>query len=441
MASQCNYCGVKSELDGLFHKSESSSGGQSKTICPKCFAKIQAEGRKRGISSTIFVGTIGLLILLLSPDQSLGWVFVNMMAFQITAMLCVLAHELGHVAAARIIGWRPFQIIIGSGKTICQKDFWRINVIIKLFPGGGLAIAAPPKECKYSRFKHGFFILAGPMVNLSMLLLAVLWIFRGSDRVTTAFYFEGFFGPLTYQLALAQLFVFSNLLQLISGLWPRRVMTEAGKIPNDGLALINLTKTSAAHTKKLYASYYFLEAMRFQRHKNFSEAQKSCEAGLREFPAEEHLANLLGTLLLQARRYLDARDCFLRLLPNIAQSGTLRVVLLNNIAYADAMIGDSSLLDEADQYSKEALEKIPWIPAFNGTRGTVLVAKGQVDDGIEFLKKAFQDDVDTASKATNACHLAVAEKMRGNPTESALYLKVAKDLDPHCPLLKLAAES
>jgi hypothetical protein len=121
----------------------------------------------------------------------------------------------------------------------------------------------------------------------------------------------------------------------------------------------------------------------------------------------------------------------------LKQEGT-RYVILNNIAYVDALIGDPELLPEADAYSKEATGTVPWVPHFTGTRGTVLVAMGQIEAGIKLLREAFEKVESPRSKAENACHLAIANARIGNRDQADKYLKLARQLDSQCRLIERA---
>jgi len=118
----------------------------------------------------------------------------------------------------------------------------------------------------------------------------------------------------------------------------------------------------------------------------------------------------------------------------------LHYLILNNIAYADVLIGDRSLLAEADTYSAEAYKNAPWLPPIIGTRGAVLVELGQVEPGIGLLKQALEKHTDAQSKALNACYLAIAESRRDNATTAQKYLETARSLDSTCYLLQKAEQ-
>jgi hypothetical protein len=116
----------------------------------------------------------------------------------------------------------------------------------------------------------------------------------------------------------------------------------------------------------------------------------------------------------------------------------VRYARLNNIAYVDALIGDPQLLPEADAYSREAYEAAPWLSYIVGTRGTVLVAMGQLEAGIKLLKESFETGRTPRSKAENACHLAMAYFRTGDRVQADNYLKLARQLDSGCRFIEWA---
>ena len=65
----------------------------------------------------------------------------------------------------------------------------------------------------------------------------------------------------------------------------------------------------------------------------------------------------------------------------------------------------------------------------------MLVAVGQVDEGISLLKESMEQIDVLNGKAQNACLLAEAEYLRGNPELGADYLTEARKLDPKCMLI------
>jgi tetratricopeptide (TPR) repeat protein len=97
-------------------------------------------------------------------------------------------------------------------------------------------------------------------------------------------------------------------------------------------------------------------------------------------------------------------------------------------------------LQEADAYSKEACIGLGWMAAIVGTRGTVLVAMGNYEEGIKLLKESFENAENALSKAENSCHLAIAFSRRGMPDEAREYLQLARQLNDKCRLITSAEQ-
>ena len=110
-------------------------------------------------------------------------------------------------------------------------------------------------------------------------------------------------------------------------------------------------------------------------------------------------------------------------------------MMLNNIAYADALIGGTERLEEADRFSMEAMKNLSWMPSIKGTRGTVLLELGKHDEALPLLRQAMQTHDVLNNKAQNACWLALAEIRRGDLHAGQKYLDEARKLDSSCFLI------
>lgn len=113
-----------------------------------------------------------------------------------------------------------------------------------------------------------------------------------------------------------------------------------------------------------------------------------------------------------------------------------RAVYLNNVAYADILIGEHSLLEEADKCSGQAYQSCSWVAAIQGTRGMVLIERGKLNEGILLLKKAIEGSENPRDKAINAAYIAIGEKRRGNKVLAQQYFETASCLDSECILLE-----
>jgi len=118
----------------------------------------------------------------------------------------------------------------------------------------------------------------------------------------------------------------------------------------------------------------------------------------------------------------------------------MRHNLLDGFATCVLMLGASEYLDEADQYSKELYEAKPADWTVKGTRGSVLVEKGAVDEGMRLLLEVFENDPRAFDRAISACFLALGEFKLGHPEKAAEWIERARRIDPNCvPVKRVAA--
>jgi tetratricopeptide (TPR) repeat protein len=178
-----------------------------------------------------------------------------------------------------------------------------------------------------------------------------------------------------------------------------------------------------------------MEAMESLSQHRDETAREWIPKGLALYPNNLGLLNVSGILAIRENDFALAREIFCRLLERKETKGLHRYLILNNIAYVDALMGTPELLDEAEKYSLEALRGIAWLPNMVGTRGTVLVERGDLEQGIPLLEKAMNDSEDIASKAENACILAIAESRRAKADRARSFLNLAEKLNPQCHLL------
>ena len=96
------------------------------------------------------------------------------------------------------------------------------------------------------------------------------------------------------------------------------------------------------------------------------------------------------------------------------------------------MYGAKDFLPEADQYSLELLRIKPDEWTVKGTRGSILVEKGELERGMRMLSEVIEHDPSTFDRAIAASFLALGELKKNNRESALKWLRVANDLDPEC---------
>ncbi len=113
-----------------------------------------------------------------------------------------------------------------------------------------------------------------------------------------------------------------------------------------------------------------------------------------------------------------------------------RIEQLDFFATCVLMYGATEFLAEADRYSEELYELKPDEWTVKGTRGSILIETGRLEEGMSILQEVMDKDPSAFDRAISASFLALAELKRNNVDVAAEWLRKSRDLDPNCGSLK-----
>ncbi|MBN2119133.1 MAG: site-2 protease family protein [Anaerolineales bacterium] len=418
---KCDRCGLQSDVEQAF-STEKRLFRKSKHFCPDCTVRRQT---RSFIWDAAILAGLGVLIFALSPSSGLAAIILAANLILLSMIPLVIIHELAHAGAAKLAGMHVFGIVVGIGKTIWSGKFLGMDWVINILPIAGIT-GVGVRPVPHVRWKLFFVYLAGPASHVLMALgLTVLWVVLWLTLPLSTLGHR-FFSSL----------IIANILLAAVSLFPYKAFTVAGMQGSDGWQLLHVPFLKDSELTKRYVGYYVGEAAQSYAANDFDKAKKWVDKALTVDASSGIARNVLGMIQMACGEHLISRETFLRLLETEeAKEPALHYTLFNNVAYLDALLHDPSLLSEADQLSAEALKHLPWVPAVVGTRGTVLVELGQLDEGIALLKKSMSLHADKQGKAANACHVAIGELRRGDPDAARKYLASAKALDPKCLLI------
>lgn len=417
---KCSRCGLKSEVEQAF-TTKKDFFKKPTHYCPDCNAKHSAESL---ILSYGILAGLGLFFYLVKPDSwSVALIIQTTLAvFSIIPLIFI--HELAHALVARLMGLRVFGVFIGIGKTLWMGRFLGANWTVNTVPVGGITMVGA-RSVPLIRWRLFLIYLAGPA---SHAILLTLFYFLAQTLT-----------PFTLARYAVNAMIWSNLVLLLINLFPHKVSAMADLRGTDGWHLLRAPFLSEKELTQHYVGNFLNEALQAYTANNFTQAKSWLDQALALDSTSVAARNMLGVLQLALGQNREARLTFIDLLETEdGKKPAMYYLLLNNIAYLDALIGDPSLFPEADEYSAKALKQLPWVAFIVGTRGTVLVEMGQLDEGIELLKKSMSLHVEKQGKAINACHLAIGEHRRGNHAAARKYLDSARLLDPKCYLIPRA---
>lgn len=431
MAIACDKCGVETEIPEAFFKQRKSFRRSIRTECPRCHFESKLSGLRRSLLWSLAYGAIGLASVLTTPNRAGGWILLNLFLFEAFLIASIIPHEFGHALVGRRLGLRVFKVYIGHGKTVLKANLLGFQTEFKAVPLGGLTFAAPT-NASWFQLKQLVFIFAGPLANILLCAVALLF-------VTLSEIWD--FGRIGSGLVPVQVFFYANFLVLVQNLWPHTSNGPLGKHPTDGKLIWGTIFAKSDDINNRLAARFALEAKECHERNQFAEALVWIEQGLEGYPENPLLLGWRGILLIECRDYEAARRCFTQLLTRDGNPPTVRAMMLNNIAYVDALLGGTDRLTEADCYSQEAMSFIGWMPSVKGTRGTTLLELGRIEEALPLLRESMEQAEGLSGKAQNACFISIGEARRGNLLQSQKYLDEARQLAPTCFMIDRAEQA
>ena len=415
----CSGCGLASQLHEAFQNEPNSI----RKFCPPCWKRRDEANEWIFLLTYVCLGALGVVLAVMNSQW--GFLLLTFFLFHVFGILGTVPHELGHALAARALNLHVFQVVVGVGKKLFECGILGVLVEFRTIPYGGYTLALPVDGRRF-RVRHFIYAVAGPVANLvvALVILAV----AGWDRIAD-------FRPHEKISPWSLLFA-SNALIFLSNLIPRSQASATGWTISDGLQLIRALTMKPEDIDHLRATAFAMHWRAAREKGDMGSAFVWIDRGLQEFPEDRTLLIHRGSNLTEAGRLDEARALFKKLLEETdADDVGGRALLMNDIACVDALTGTKELLDEADEYSDQALNVFPWSASIKGTRGAVFVRRGQLADGIALLQHSLQESEERGGRWQSACWLAMAESQRGNRNQAEQYLDLARELQPEGFLL------
>jgi tetratricopeptide (TPR) repeat protein len=425
---RCSRCGIVSSQPEFLRDVRRSFSSRVFKVCPRCIEKKQHRDRGRHLWMFLAAAVGGLISVSLAPHSQLSWFLLNFAWFDVCLWLTFVPHEFAHAFVARAVGFRVFRVILGSGRTWWRGKVFGFDVEARTYLLEGVVIAAPC-DTHGVRRKALFFTVAGPLANIAMFGLTYL-----------AFGFPNTLNIFSHQFLGWQLFAFANLLVAATNLLPHMLRTQLGAIPSDGLQVFNLLfRPKTMNAQARHAARFMLEAQTCCEQQQFGEAREWIERCLAIYPDNLSLLYVQAGVFINTGELENARDAQVQLLAKTTIPVQLQLFLKNDLAYVNALLGVPELIEEADRYSAEAMNALPWNSNIRNTRGVVLLALGRLDEALPLLRTSvLEGREDSESMAQCQSTLAMAEARQGNVTAAETALEAARDAAPRCFLIPLA---
>ena len=349
----------------------------------------------------------------------------------------IVLHELGHGVGALLCRFDLVLMSFGSGRTVAQRRIGNTYLTFGLVPMEGLTLFIP-RSVRLLKTRRMFCIAMGPVVNLGIAWF--LWHINVEASISDLMA-DSVFTIAVFERIVASpvsLFMFFNLVQGAANLIPFKTQTSFGRFWSDGGQLVTEPFAKREELDSYTELYYQVTFMLALAESDHERCHGYAQEGLKTYPDNTFFQNCFALSLIGMRRYHDAIDSFRKLATVDSLPDFERAVVENNVAFAQYMLDDASLLGEADDLSQRAFTALPWNLGVRSTRSQVLIELGAVCEGIALL-----DDVrfvmeSYESRADVACALVVAYARQGDFETARVQFKRAIRFDPNCPLISRA---
>lgn len=375
---KCTECGCESTLPELFFRRYTFP------ICPRCAYKLQKIRQKNAIQiyRTLGLGVVLLISILLIFGNSVGRMLAFTLSNSLLLIILVLAfcsfsilHLLICAVTTWLLGGRVFNLKFGSSNVFFQKNFRGVDLSIGRSPFGGQCIMAFPTIWA-NQFRTNCIAYSLPF-SYAVLGLALLVNAHFSNLWLTLAWREVL---VIFTLGMTGLMAYS--------IWKNRGMTTVTDTNSQLRYPIKVRWTA----EELHASYFLLEAQQAYRAKRYSECIEICQTGLAMYPNHMQLRSFWALSLLEQQKFVEASEEYEKILQSPSRHNEPSMFLAlhyNNAAWIELLNEQNpDRLETSSHHIQQAFRMTPWVPNILGTLGSLLIEKGELEQGIEYVLEA-----------------------------------------------------
>jgi tetratricopeptide (TPR) repeat protein len=339
--------------------------------------KVQASLR-----NFLFWFGLGLLIAIFSQviNFPLGLifqnVFFNLILIWLFIYLSVYIHEFGHAIAGWLVGFPIKKITIGLGKNIWKYEIKATSTLIVInngFQGGLTHIGDVSRDFLRLRF---FVFAAGGILMQTL----IVWFCM---QITVN---NLLFNPFLYSLL--DLFIYANIFLIIGNLLPYNTNAFGIPRPTDGLLLLTSFFMKEEQITEILLAGKILDGLENLEAKKLEEAEQIFRECISKEPSLLLPKINLSAALIRQQKIDEAIEILTQITTEKEATGVKLALIYNNLAwcYLIKSISDPRALEQADDYSNQALSVNNKIPNLQGTRSCILIEKGELTEGIKILQ-------------------------------------------------------
>ena len=441
--ASCVKCGFTSAEPAAFLAVRGNLGSGYQSYCRYCWRNRFHRRNTRVIVMNGLCLAMGTAVLALAPRIpttealiDIAWLSVNIAVVSLLGPFYTVLHELAHALAAKATGLRLFRVQIGYGRTLFIHRVAGIDLHFNaLLYLGGVTYTGHLKRTLL-RTRQAALVMAGPLANLLLAGILELALGRPSIRESLDQLFRG---P-----AFLQAMLLSNLLIAGMSLFPTRINTAAGANTTDGMKLVSLLKFKPEFADtNLLNQWIFASAFALQD-EDFALAVQQATKGLELNSGDPQLLNNFGIAKLGQLEFKAGREAFVKVLEKREASDhpakSVQVAeSLNNIAYADLLIGGEESLREANEYSQRACRLVPREFSYEETRGCVLIELRRYAEGRDWLSRTSPYVTQAQCVAIHHAYLALANARLGDAAVAEVHASKARENGEHPVVRRILA--
>lgn len=287
----------------------------------------------------------------------------------------LVVHELGHALAARLVGWRVHEIVLGFGREVAAFSIGATRVRVKALPVEGY-VRPGPRGADRARWKSAWVYFWGPGAEL--LVLGALWLS-----------FDGRLFERTEEPAL--LIAQGAAVAIGIGLAFNLVPLPLGRRVNDGLGIVLSVVRPAEAFEAQMVDPFIVEARRRLLAEDPADAERILSNALAAHPGDTRLVAWRAVALAAT----GAASTGERLLDGLGDPDAYAPHVASEMHAARAWLlwapASPAALPFARQAARRALALAPASVHCRILLGRIEYARGQHRDAFRVLLSAYRD--------------------------------------------------
>lgn len=361
----------------------------------------------------------GLAVAIFRPEvANMGNFLINAGLFFPALRLSIIIQEAGHLAAARLVGGTPREIILGKGSEVYRTRLLGIHITLRAQFSDGFSVSTFG-NLSFLKVRYLLVILGGSLATI-LVMATITWL-AGFDFYNTHYEFS---------VSPGAVFILASIVTLLRNLIPHTTTTLGTQHPNDGRLLLQWPFMSTGDVRRQLDAALVHEGMAHLENHDYTRARKVFREYLDKHPDNAVLALNLAFISLRTGDFEASLQTALPLHYLLEQGSISKSVaphLYSHLAWTYLVLND---VEAADRFSLLALNANPNNETVGGTRGAVLVEKGEVAAGMKLLFPVMDFDQATNETLAAAIYLVLAYHHLGEMKSCIAHLNfVYQNLD------------